>query len=246
MSNIQFHKSCEYKKEFNEAGLSRQGILVGAYKDVAIFKCTLKPGASYSPELFDRMEKVQILLFSDGIGSVTVGKKSFAINEVAVFVPRFNEETFTIQAETELNFLQIIANTSDYDRQDMSECHIALPRFRPISQAWMYEENFKTPDTRSYTLIEHRYFGRLSMGAVFGSGPDTVGQHIHNELEQWYYALPGAKFTYQVSGEEIPFEEGDLSYTPHGNYHGTSCKEGDSFDYIWFELCEAGYPGQLK
>lgn len=46
--------------------------------------------------------------------------------------------------------------------------------------------------------------------------------------------------------EEIPFNEGDLSYTPHGNYHGTSAEDGQRFDYIWFELCENGYPGQLK
>ena len=110
----------------------------------------------------------------------------------------------------------------------------------------MLDFDFKTRDIESYTLIEHRYFGRLSMGAVYGKGPNEVGQHIHNELEQWYYALPGAKFTYHVNDEEIPFNEGDLSYTPHGNYHGTSAEDGQRFDYIWFELCENGYPGQLK
>lgn len=246
MSVIKFHKASEFKKEYNESGLAIQSILTGEYKDVAINKCSLKPGARWEPELYDGNEKVQMFLFSDGTGYVATPHKAFNIEEVSVFVPRFDEEKFFIQADTELNFLQIIANMSDYDRENIADSHIALPRFRPVSQGWMYEENFKTPDIKSYTLIEHRYFGRLSMGAVYGKGPNVVGQHIHNELEQWYYALPGAKFTYHVSGEEIPFEAGDLSYTPHGNYHGTSAKEGERFDYIWFELCEDGYPGQLK
>ena len=123
---------------------------------------------------------------------------------------------------------------------------MSLPRFRGVSEAWHYKENFTGADIQQMMLLEPRNLGRLSMGANFGTGPNYIGQHIHNELEQWYYALPGAKFTYHVNDEEIPFNEGDLSYTPHGNYHGTSAEDGQRFDYIWFELCENGYPGQLK
>jgi hypothetical protein len=246
MSAIKFHKASEYKKVFNENGLARQSVLTGEYKDVAIYKCTLAAGAKWEPELYPQQEKVQILLFTEGTGYVATPHKAFQIEEVSVFVPRFDQESFFIQADSELSFLQIVANLSDYDRENMADSHIALPRFRPVSQGWQYEENFKTRDIESYTLIEHRYFGRFSMGAVYGKGPNEVGQHIHNELEQWYYALPGAKFTYHVNDEEIPFNEGDLSYTPHGNYHGTSAEDGQRFDYIWFELCENGYPGQLK
>jgi len=222
MSAIKFHKASEYKKVFNENGLARQSVLTGEYKDVAIYKCTLAAGAKWEPELYPQQEKVQILLFTEGTGYVATPHKAFQIEEVSVFVPRFDQESFFIQADSELSFLQIVANLSDYDRENMADSHIALPRFRPVSQGWQY------------------------MGAVYGKGPNEVGQHIHNELEQWYYALPGAKFTYHVNDEEIPFNEGDLSYTPHGNYHGTSAEDGQRFDYIWFELCENGYPGQLK
>lgn len=147
---------------------------------------------------------MQILLFTEGTGYVATPHKAFQIEEVSVFVPRFDQESFFIQADSELSFLQIVANLSDYDRENMADSHIALPRFRPVSQGWQYEENFKTRDIESYTLIEHRYFGRLSMGAVYGKGPNEVGQHIHNELEQWYYALPGAKFTYHVTTRRSP------------------------------------------
>ena len=193
MSAIKFHKASEYKKEFNKNGLARQSILTGEYKDVALYKCTLAAGAKWAPELYPEQEKVQILLFTEGTGYVATSHKAFQIDEVSVFVPRFDQEDFFIQADQELSFLQIVATLSDYDRENMAESRIALPRFRPVSQGWTYEENFKTRDIESYTLIEHRYFGRLSMGAVYGKGPNVVGQHIHNELEQWYYALPGAK-----------------------------------------------------
>lgn len=246
MSVIKFHKAEEYRKEFNAEGLARQSVLAGEYKDVELYKCTLAAGAKWEPALYPEKEKVQIILFTEGTGYVATPREAFTINEVAVFIPFFDRERFFIQADKELNFLQIVATLSDYDRENMAESRIHLPRFRPVSQAWTYEEDFKTDEIDSYTLIEHRYFGRLSMGAVYGTGPNMVGQHIHNELEQWYYALPGAHFTYHVGDEEIAFHEGDLSYTPHGNYHGTSAEKGQKFDYVWFELCENGYPGQLK
>lgn len=245
MSTVKFSKASDYKKEFVN-GLARQSVLTGEYKDVEIYRCTLAPGARWEPELYKAEEKCQMILFTQGTGYVATPRDAFSIKEVAVFVPEFDRETFTIQANEELSFLQIVATMDDYDRENMAESRISLPRFRPVSEAWTYTENFKSEEIKSYTLIEHRMFGRLSMGAVYGKGPNVVGQHIHNELEQWYYALPGAKFVYHVNDEEIPFTEGDLSYTPHGNYHGTSAPSGERFDYIWFELCEKGYPGQLK
>lgn len=139
MSAIKFHKASEYKKVFNENGLARQSVLTGEYKDVAIYKCTLAAGAKWEPELYPQQEKVQILLFTEGTGYVATPHKAFQIEEVSVFVPRFDQESFFIQADSELSFLQIVANLSDYDRENMADSHIALPRFRPVSQGWQYQ-----------------------------------------------------------------------------------------------------------
>ena len=114
MSAIKFHKASEYKKVFNENGLARQSVLTGEYKDVAIYKCTLAAGAKWEPELYPQQEKVQILLFTEGTGYVATPHKAFQIEEVSVFVPRFDQESFFIQADSELSFLQIVANLSDY------------------------------------------------------------------------------------------------------------------------------------
>ena len=39
---------------------------------------------------------------------------------------------------------------------------------------------------------------------------------------------------------------GDITYTPHGSHHGSECADGEKFAYVWFELCENGYPGEIK
>ena len=104
MSAIKFHKASEYKKVFNENGLARQSVLTGEYKDVAIYKCTLAAGAKWEPELYPQQEKVQILLFTEGTGYVATPHKAFQIEEVSVFVPRFDQESFFIQADSELSF----------------------------------------------------------------------------------------------------------------------------------------------
>lgn len=99
MSAIKFHKASEYKKVFSENGLARQSVLTGEYKDVAIYKCTLAAGAKWEPELYPQQEKVQILLFTEGTGYVATPHKAFQIEEVSVFVPRFDQESFFIQAD---------------------------------------------------------------------------------------------------------------------------------------------------
>ena len=45
--------------------------------------------------------------------------------------------------------------------------------------------------------------------------------------------------------EEEQLEGGDISYTPTGYYHGTTVAEGDQLDYIWFEMVNDCYPGEI-
>ena len=124
---------------------------------------------------------------------------------------------------------------------------MVLPRFRGISEGWTYDEDFKDNDTTtSIMLLEHRNLGRLSRGCVRGTGPIEIGQHIHNELAQWYFPLPGSEFIYTAGGEEVKMTGGDLSFTPTGFWHGSKVEAGRQCDYIWFEMCIDGYPGEIK
>ena len=71
-------------------------------------------------------------------------------------------------------------------------------------------------------------------------------RHIHNELAQWYFPLPGSEFIYTAGGEEVHMTGGDLSFTPTGFWHGSKVEAGKKCDYIWFEMCIDGYPGEIK
>lgn len=46
--------------------------------------------------------------------------------------------------------------------------------------------------------------------------------------------------------KKVHVQGGDITYTPHGSHHGSECAEGEKFAYVWFELCENGYPGEIK
>lgn len=249
MSLIKLSRQSDVHHIF-EKGLSRQPVLVGEYSQAAFEKCAMKPGSIWMPTLHSVELKNQLFLFTKGRGYITTPRRAFNITETSVFVPEFDREVFEIHASvdspTDLEFLHIEILMSSYDITCMKESRMTLPRFRGLSEGWTYEEDFKGPGTKSIILLEHRNLGRISMGATLGLGPSFVGQHIHNELEQWYYALPGSSFTYTAEGEEVHLSGGDLSYTAHGSHHGSKAVEGEKFDYIWFELCENGYPGEIK
>ena len=185
-----------------------------------------------------------------GKGYIVTPRRVFNITEVCVFVPDFDKESFTFHcaadAKETMEIVHFVTELNDYDKTCLREAHMSLPRFRGVSEAWHYKENFTGADIQQMMLLEHRNLGRLSMGANFGTGPNYIGQHIHNELEQWYIMLPGASFTYTAENEKVHVQGGDITYTPHGSHHGSECAEGEKFAYVWFELCENGYPGEIK
>ena len=185
-----------------------------------------------------------------GKGYIVTPRRVFNITEVSVFVPDFDKEQFTFHCAADakecMEIVHFVTELNDYDKTCLKEAHLTLPRFRGVSQAWHYKEDFTGADIQQMMMIEHRNLGRLSMGANFGTGPNYIGQHIHNELEQWYIMLPGASFTYTAEDEKIHVEGGDITFTPHGSHHGSECAEGERFAYVWFELCENGYPGEIK
>ena len=185
-----------------------------------------------------------------GKGYIVTPRRVFNITEVSVFVPDFDKEQFTFHCAADakecMEIVHFVTELNDYDKTCLKEAHLTLPRFRGVSQAWHYKEDFTGTDIQQMMMIEHRNLGRLSMGANFGTGPNYIGQHIHNELEQWYIMLPGASFTYTAEDEKIHVEGGDITFTPHGSHHGSECAEGERFAYVWFELCENGYPGEIK
>lgn len=249
MSLIQVARYSDVKYDFKD-GYACVPVLEGAFDQARFAHCALQSGHSITPDVYSVTEHNQLFIFTKGKGYVTTPRQAWNVTEPGVFVPEFDSERFTITCSADskqpLEFLHIVTELNDYDKTCLREAHMSLPRFRGVSEAWHYKENFTGADIQQMMLLEHRNLGRLSMGANFGTGPNYIGQHIHNELEQWYIMLPGASFTYTAENEKVHVQGGDITYTPHGSHHGSECAEGEKFAYVWFELCENGYPGEIK
>lgn len=249
MGLVKISRRSETKHDYKD-GFSCLPILVNEYRDASLYRCSLKPGARIEPDIYPLTRHNQVFLFTNGKGYITTPRRIFRIFEVSVFVPEFDVERFSIHAAADadepLDFVRIVTEVNDYDKTSLVDSRMELPRFRGVSEAWRYKERFTGAGVTQMMLLEHRNLGRLSMGANFGDGPNYIGQHMYNELEQWYVMLPGTKFTYTAGDEKIKLESGDIIYTPHGCQHGSECVEGESFAYVWFELCQDGYPGEIK
>ena len=216
-------------------------LLPGAYEDAEIYKCNLKAGESWKPDVYAFGDSIQIFFFVTGTGYIAMDGYANNITEMAVFVPKFDETSFIIYAKTDMEFLLFIGKMREYDVRRMSDICLTLPRFRLLKDCWTYEESFKTEGIKSYMVIEHRFLGRYSLGAVICSGPCTVGAHTHPDLIQWCYALPNAKYSFTADGSKVEVESGDLTFIPENACHTVEVKAGDVMDYIWIEICVEGY-----
>lgn len=232
-------------------GFAQVEVLKGECDQARFVRCSLQPGKSIKPELYNTKEHTQVFMFLEGKGYVVTPRKGFNIEKgFAIFVPDYDTEEFEIVCSADskkpLEFLHIITELNDYDKHCLYASKMRLPRFRNLEDGWSYYEDFKSEDVDSRMLLEHRNLGRVSCGAVLGEGPSVVGQHIHDALMQWYIMLPGSRMTYTAGGESVLLEGGDISYTPTGYYHGSEAEEGDRFDYIWFEMVLEQYPGEIE
>ena len=184
-------RKAELVGEFDRDGLSRVEILPGACKEMKAFKCVLKAGSFWKPELYAYKDRTQFFAFVTATGFITTETCSYNITGPANFVPNYDAETITIHAgKQDLEFYQFIGLMNQYDIDRMDYIHIELPRFRLFKDAWRYTEGFTGgigSTCISHMVMEHRYLGRYSMGWNIGAGPSVIGQHTHDDLEQWYF-----------------------------------------------------------
>ena len=233
-NNYQSHK--DMKVEW-KGGVGICEMLPGAYPGVSTRKVLVKAGTKWEPEVYADDDKIQIFFTISGEGYFGTPKRAYNFEEYYVFVPKFDTEPIFVQAATDVEVFHMIFTLSDWDKKELHDTIMTLPRFHKMTDSLRYEEPFKGPGVKSYLILEHEFLGRASLGAVIGEGPTFNGDHAHPDLVQWYYAFPGSKFSYTVKDEgTVDVEGGDLTFTEVKKVHSSETKAGDKIDYIWFEM----------
>lgn len=218
-------------------GVSVFNMLEGAYPGVVTAKVNLKAGTRWDPEVYSNDDRIQIFFTTVGSGYFATPEKAYNFDEYYVFVPNFDASPVFVQAATDVEMLHLVFELSEWDKKEIEECIMTLPRFHKMEDSLQYEESFKGEGMISYLILEHEFLGRASLGAVLAKGPNLNGEHAHPDLVQWYYALPGSKFSYTVKDEgTVDVEGGDMTFTGVKKIHSSETKAGEKIDYIWFEM----------
>ena len=240
MKVISYVKKEDIIREETKTGFLYGVMLPGCMEGVSTKKCVLEKGNSISPERYP--DKAVALFIFKGTGSIKTSNKIFNVTERCVFCPNFNNEIYTITADTEMEYLELIQELSETDKKHFGMYHIVLPWFNSFSNWHLYTEGFRAEELHSYAILHQYYLGRMSLGEVVGPGEAHLEPHSHPELYQWYYGLPGTDpFLFKANDEETIVHEGDWVCIPNKVFHIVSpLKTGDYIDYVWFEMVIPG------
>ena len=83
MALVKISKGADIRHEYTD-GVSRVPVLEGAYKDAAVERISLQPGAELSPALYSKTEHNQVFLITAGKGYIATPRRVFNITEVSV------------------------------------------------------------------------------------------------------------------------------------------------------------------
>ena len=230
MSNVKYVKNDDIVLNF-ENGFAQTEILAGVYPGVRHYRCVLKAGSKVTPKTYGKSH--QVLCLTSGEGYITTPKNAFSINELSFFVAKLDEE-FTIVAATDLTFTKFVVDLTDHDMEVYNNTHLVLPYFRTVSTAVEYWQSCKTPDTRSWSIINGKQLNRIMLGVVKSGDGGTI-EKGHPPVAQWNVILDGSDLTLTVDGESVDQKSGDFSFVPAGLDHSLVGKPGKKLNYIWFE-----------
>ena len=136
MALVKISKGADIQHKYTD-GVSRVSVLEGAYKDAAVERVSLRPGADFTPETYTREQHNQVFLVTAGKGYIVTPRRVFNITEVCVFVPDFDKESFTFHcaadAKETMEIVHFVTELNDYDKTCLREAHMSLPRFRGVA-----------------------------------------------------------------------------------------------------------------
>ena len=218
---------------YDENGFARSELLPGTYQGgIRNFRCSLRAGSSYSPELYK--DKTVILFFGMGRGYITDEKDSHHVEELCFYAPEFDKTPYTVHAIEDMEFVMSVVEMNEWDWEVYNGSHARLPFFRTISKCSIYDQDCKGPGTDSWNVLQGRQLGRIMIGAVrsFGDGTREKG---HLAVHQWNFCLGNSDFNLTVGNETVKTVAGDWSFVPAGEDHELVAEPGKEAYYVWYE-----------
>ncbi len=224
----------DVERSFDENGFAMTELLPGTYDGgIRNYKCFLKAGCEVSPKLY--RDETVLLMFGKGRGYVASAKHLFKVEEPSFYAPEFDREPYTVHALTDMEFVLSVVERNEADKALYDACHVRLPFFLNCSDATIYDQDCKGPNTTSWTILGPKQLGRIMVGVVRAVGEGTV-EKGHARVEQWNYCLGDSDFKLQVDTEPaVAHRGGDWSYVPAGYDHSLTAEPGKEVYYVWYE-----------
>ena len=169
--SIRIIKSKDIPQEY-ENGFAQSEMLPDTYPGMTNYKCFLKKGHTVSPKKY--ADKVVMYCFTRGNGYVTTPEWSRDIRELSFFAPDFDNSDFSITAVEDMEFLCLVSEMEECERENWPKWHLRLPWFTRMSECKEYVQDCKGPNTRSWSVLDPKYLGGVLMGIVRAEGEGTT------------------------------------------------------------------------
>ncbi len=242
MKKEQIFYASSKKLEFDDRGISKFELTPNSHEDVELYKVNMLQGSCLEPELYE--DKIVVYVFNDKSKAVIKDETGlYEADGVCFYAPDFDKQKYTIYAMRDLEFVQIVANYSEKDRERAKDTCLVLPWFRTEAQCYRYEQDCKTPGMKSRGVIGGKFdrLGRLTLGICKGYDNCGTVEKAHPSLEQWNYVLGGSDYTLYIGpldGKQRRYDraEGDFDYIPAGEDHSLYAHGQRLVYYVWIEF----------
>lgn len=238
--NVYLYYDASHIRNYDANGVDVIELLPGTHDEVKAFKYFLKAGSIITPELY--ADKSVFYIFGKGIGIVKDEEAIRSIDEVCFYAPNYEKNAYSIQAFTDMELVQVIANMDSDDQQKRAIAELHLPFFKAESKCDRYDQDCKTPRAISRTVLwgEFDRLGRLTCGICEARDNAGTIEKGHPEVHQWNYAVGNSNYTMTVgSGEDkdvVDRKAGDWDFIPAGPDHSLYAGSGQEVHYVWVEF----------
>ncbi len=228
-------------RHYDQNGIDVIELLPGTHKEVRAYKYYMKAGSRLTPKLLAD-DSVFYVFGGKGTGILRDDEAVRELDMVCFYAPNYDKMPYAIQAITDLEFVQFVANMDSHDREMTASASLHLPFFRTETQCDRYDQDCKTAGTISRTVLfgEFDRLGRITCGICQGGNCGGTIEKGHPEVDQWNYAVGCSDYQMTVGSgddaERCDRKAGDWDYIPAGPDHSLYAGAGKEVHYVWIEF----------